>query len=409
MENVLDLSRVLKINENCTWKKFDEKNYLICIDDGDRNSKLYISKEVIELLDLIDGNNSLEEIKTIYNKNSKYKLTDDTILKIFQKNLSGYGIFENDDDSRIKVKNKYIWLKMTIFNRSIVKKVSRFLTPVFSEKIFYPVLLTSLFITIIPFLFADYSNVYNAVDGNLFVNFIIINLLTLVFHEFGHSAACEKYGADSGKIGFGLYIMSPVFFSDVSDAWRLRRKERLIVDLGGIYLQLIITALLSIYFIINNDVKILSLISLILIGILFNLNPFLRFDGYWALSDCTNITNLRERATKASVKFYAWCIGRNKSFSPTKKEIFLILYGNFSLLIVINFALFMVVRQHNSIIYFPKNLYLFVHEIITKFPSDFNWYKKNIVTLMPFFAFYIIFIISFYQGLKKYLKKRYAI
>lgn len=409
MDGVINVSIVPKINENCSWKKFDERNYLICIDDGDKNSKLFISKEVIEILNLIDGNNSLEDVKRIYNENSKYKLTDEAILKIFQKNLSGYGIFKDDDESRIKIKDKYIWLKMTIFSESVVKKISRLLTPAFNEKIFYPILLICFLITVLPLFFVDFSKVYHSIDGNLFVNFVLINLLTLVIHEFGHSAACERFGANSGKIGFGLYIMSPVFFSDVSDAWRLRRKERLIVDLGGIYVQLIITCLLSLFFLITHDLRILSLTSLILIGIAFNLNPFLRFDGYWALSDYTNITNLRERATKASVKFYSWFVGRNKNFHPNKKDIFLILYGNFSMLVVINFILFMIIKQHNSIIYFPKNLYLFINKIITELPSDFDWYKKNIVALSPLSAFYIMFSISIYQGFKKYLKKRYGI
>lgn len=409
MEGVIDIAVVPKIKDTCSWQKFDERNYIICIDDGDKNSKLYISKEVIELLDLVDGNNSLEDIKAIYNEKAKYKLTDETITQIFNKKLSGYGIFDVDDDRKIQVKNKYIWLKMTLFNGSIVKKISRLMTPVFNERFFYPVLFTSFIATIIPFFFVDFSHIYNTVDTNLFVNFIIINLLTLVVHEFGHSAACEKFGANSGSIGFGLYIMSPVFFSDVSDAWRLRRKERLIVDLGGIYVQLIITAFLSIYFFATGNVTVIALISLIFLGVIFNLNPFLRFDGYWALCDYTNMTNLRERATKASVKFYGWVIGRNKNFHPTKKEIFLIAYGNFSMLVIINFLLIMVINQHDSILYFPKNLYVFISEIITKTPSDFSWYKKHIIALLPLMAFYIMFGISIYQGLKKYLKKRYGI
>jgi putative peptide zinc metalloprotease protein len=407
MEAIIDSSRVLIINKNCSWKKFDKKNYLICIDDGEKNSKLIISKEVVQLLSLIDGTNTLENVNTIYNEKSQHKLSNETIVKIFQENLNGYGIFEDDNDLRIKVKNKYIWLKITIFNKSIVKGISRYLAPAFGEKVFYPLLFLSIFITIIPFFYTGIINVYNSVDGDLFVNFIIINLLTLVFHEFGHSSACVRFGGDAGKIGFGFYIMSPVLFADVSDAWRLHKKERLIVDLGGVYMQLIITAMFSIYFLMTNDIRIVSLNTLILIGILFNLNPFLRFDGYWALCDYTNVTNLRDRAAKASGKFYGWLVGLNKNFHPTKKDIFFILYNNFSMLLIINLILFMVIKQNNSFIYFPKNLYLFIHEIVIKLPSDFNWYKKNIVALLPFATLYIILGISLYTGLQQHLKKRY--
>ncbi|GAA4757670.1 MULTISPECIES: hypothetical protein [Flavobacterium] len=407
METTIDLSRVLRINDNCSWKKFDEKNHIICIDD-EIKSKLYLTNEVIEILKLVNGKNSIEDIKNIYNENSSYKLSNQTILRIFQEKLFGYGIFDGDDVSRIETKNKYIWFKITIFNKNIVKRVSKLFTPAFDKTFFYPILFLSTLITISPFFYVSFSKVYHAVDGDLFVNFIIINLLTLIFHEFGHSAACQKYGGEGGSIGFGFYILSPVFFSDVTDAWRLHRKERLIVDLGGVYMQLIITAFFSILFFVYHDIRIVSLISLILIGVVFNLNPFLRYDGYWALSDLMNITNLRERSSRITGKFYGWIVGINKNFNPSKRDVMLIVYGNISILFILYILFYMVIKQHNSIIYFPKNLYYFVCGILINQPTEFNWYKKNIVALFPFAVFYAIIIISFYKNFKDHFNKRYG-
>ncbi|WP_428224799.1 hypothetical protein [Flavobacterium sp.] len=407
MENSIELSNVLKINRNCSWKKFDEKNHLICIDD-EKKSKLYLTNEVVDLLKLVNGKNTIEEIKTIYNLNSKYELSNQTILKIFQEKLFGFGIFEGDTINRIETKDKYIWLKITLFNKTLVKKIASIFTPAFKKNIFYPILLTCAIITILPFFFVNFTKVYHAVNGDLFVNFIIINILTLVLHEFGHSAACQKFGGEGGSIGLGLYILSPVFFSDVTDAWRLHRKERLIVDLAGIYMQLIITAIFSLTYFFNHDIRIISLISLILFGILFNLNPFLRYDGYWALSDLMNLTNLKERSAKITGKFYGWIVGINKNFSPSKKEIILIFYGNISILFVAYIFFYMVVKQHNSLLNFPKNIFAFTTEILTNTPKDFNWYKKNIVSLFPFAAFYTVILISFYKNLKDYYKKHYG-
>ena len=89
-------------------------------------------------------------------------------------------------------------------------------------------------------------------------------------------------------------------------------------------MQLIITAFFSILFFVYHDIRIVSLISLILIGVVFNLNPFLRYDGYWALSDLMNITNLRERSSRITGKFYGWIVGINKNFNHSKRDVMLI-------------------------------------------------------------------------------------
>lgn len=398
----IDLEYIPKINSNCSWQKFDNSNYLICIDDGNKNSKLFISSEVIKMLELIDGRKNISEIKNTYNTENRKNMSDELILTIFNKKLSGFGIFENDKDHKIEVKNKYIWFKIALFNDNLVRQVCKYFLFLFAPKVFKTIFILSVLLTFIPFLFIDLNTIYRSIDGSLFTNFVIINILSVIFHEFGHAAACEKFGAKSGKIGFGFYILSPVFFSDVSDAWRLKREERIMVDLGGIYVQLIVTALLNIAFLFVGDLRIFALTSLISVGILFNLNPFLKYDGYWALGDFINIPNLKEKAMNATGRFYGWIVRINKNWRPTKTDFFLVVYGSISLWAVLLFVIYMVVLQHNSIIYFPKNFFDFILEIIQKTPSSFEWYKSNIITFLPIAAFYIILFRSLISKIKKY-------
>ena len=40
-------------------------------------------------------------------------------------------------------------------------------------------------------------------------------------------------------MGVGLYLFRPVFYTDLSNAWKLNRKKRIVTDLGGIYFQVI--------------------------------------------------------------------------------------------------------------------------------------------------------------------------
>src|SRR5919106_871738 len=64
-------------------------------------------------------------------------------------------------------------------------------------------------------------------------------VLATAFHESGHATACRYGGARPGVIGGGIYVAWPVFYTDVTDAYRLPRSGRLRTDLGGVYFNAI--------------------------------------------------------------------------------------------------------------------------------------------------------------------------
>src|SRR3954471_13244510 len=63
------------------------------------------------------------------------------------------------------------------------------------------------------------------------------------FHELGHAAACRYGGGTPGGMGMGLYMVWPAFYTDVTDAYRLPRRDRLRVDLGGLYFNAVVAVL----------------------------------------------------------------------------------------------------------------------------------------------------------------------
>ncbi len=87
-------------------------------------------------------------------------------------------------------------------------------------------------------------------------------------------------------------MIYPAFYSDVTDAWRLRRWQRVIVDLSGMYFQLVIGAAYAIAWQCSGWRPFRMAIYGILASGLINLNPILRFDGYWVLCDLLGVTNL---------------------------------------------------------------------------------------------------------------------
>jgi putative peptide zinc metalloprotease protein len=120
-------------------------------------------------------------------------------------------------------------------------------------------------------------------------------ILSAGFHEFGHAAACTYGGARPGKIGGGLYLVWPAFYTDVTDAYRLNRRGRLRTDLAGVYFNLIFAlATLGLYAVTGYE-PLLVLIPIQHLEILHQLLPFLRMDGYYILADLTGVPDLFNR------------------------------------------------------------------------------------------------------------------
>jgi putative peptide zinc metalloprotease protein len=117
-------------------------------------------------------------------------------------------------------------------------------------------------------------------------------------HELGHAAAARRYGARHGALGFGLYLVFPVLYMELDDAWKLPRGRRAVVDLGGLYLQLLFgLALVALGRVWAPAAAVApGAMLLIAMALLTNLNPLFRFDGYWLASDLLGLPNLRQKA-----------------------------------------------------------------------------------------------------------------
>lgn len=77
----------------------------------------------------------------------------------------------------------------------------------------------------------------NKVNVYLVVGLFAFMLGSSFFHELGHASACKFFGVRHGGIGFGLYLNFPVLYTDVTEVWKLKRGERCVVNLAGVYFQ----------------------------------------------------------------------------------------------------------------------------------------------------------------------------
>ncbi|HEU0042490.1 MAG TPA: MinD/ParA family protein, partial [Jiangellaceae bacterium] len=116
-----------------------------------------------------------------------------------------------------------------------------------------------------------------------------------IVHELGHAAACHYGGAPPGRIGFGVYILFPAFYTDVTDSYRLGRAGRVRTDLGGLYFNVWwVLGLGGTYLITGNGLFLLAVV-LVHLEMAQQLLPAVRFDGYWVLSDLAGVPDLFAR------------------------------------------------------------------------------------------------------------------
>jgi hypothetical protein len=116
-----------------------------------------------------------------------------------------------------------------------------------------------------------------------------------LIHETGHLTACARHKAEHGGIGLGLYLIFPAFYADVTNTWRLPRRARVAVDLGGLYFQALFLVVIGIFAVRTHNMAFYQLNFFTLVIMVFTLNPALKFDGYWLLVDASGIHNLYPR------------------------------------------------------------------------------------------------------------------
>lgn len=123
-----------------------------------------------------------------------------------------------------------------------------------------------------------------------------------ILHELGHAYAATRYGCRVPTMGVSFLVMMPVLYTDTTSAWRLKsRKQRLAIDVAGIATELMIASIATMLWVILPDGLLRSVAFILattswIMSLAVNLNPFMRFDGYYVLADLLNVPNLQPRA-----------------------------------------------------------------------------------------------------------------
>ncbi len=134
----------------------------------------------------------------------------------------------------------------------------------------------------------------------------LLYLMTLTgvkaLHELGHAYTATRFKCRVPTIGVAFLVMAPMLYSDVTDSWKLRdRRQRIAIGVAGVAVELILASFAIFLWAFLPDGIARSIAFLVattswITSIAINLNPFMRFDGYFLLSDYLGVANLQTRA-----------------------------------------------------------------------------------------------------------------
>ena len=140
--------------------------------------------------------------------------------------------------------------------------------------------------------------------------------ITKVLHEFGHGLSCKHFGGECHEMGVMLLVLTPCLYCDVSDSWLLPSKwRRAAIGAAGMYVELVLASLATfIWWFTEPGLLHYTGLNIMFVcsvsTILFNINPLLRYDGYYILSDLIEIPNLRQKADQLlHRKLGQWLLG----------------------------------------------------------------------------------------------------
>lgn len=316
-----------------------------------------VSQGIIELVEVLQQHETESEAITFYCEKKKGKYTPEQVKGIIDKFV--IPLFTP------KISKRSFLYEKELFSAQAIDKFSYAFRFLFYHWYMLAVLIIALILDICFFVHTpDLLLFNNKVNIYMIIGLFAFILGSSFFHELGHASACKYFGIQHGGIGFGLYLNFPVLYTDVTEVWKLKRGQRCVVNLAGVYFQSYWLILLLVAFFVTGNDMLRYLILIMNLGFAMTLNPFFKFDGYWIASDLLGVPNLRQR----SLELFSYMWNRLKK-RPIKQLPYLLQirrlerYGLLVYSVVVNFFMGY---------YFLYIIPTFLYRFVQTFPDAVN-------------------------------------
>jgi putative peptide zinc metalloprotease protein len=253
---------------------------------GKNGSYLRLSASAYQLLQCLSSGISVDELAEMLSQQQGRRVLPSEVEAASRKLLERIAEIEG----KAKGLPLGFWLRIPCLPKAVVSRIARHLSVAFHSAVVLCLLSGIAVMTLL--VFQERNGLSFSFHPSVFWPAYVLFLLSLLVHEFGHASACARYRVKPSDIGITIYLIYPAFYSNVSAAWQLKRRQRVIVDLGGIFFQLSIGAVFVAVYLVSEWEPLRVAFLMILSSCLFTLNPVLKFDGYWIVADALGVTNL---------------------------------------------------------------------------------------------------------------------
>ncbi len=247
------------------------------------------------LLECVDGQRDVDALATAMSERMGRRVDGEHVVRLAEK-LSAQGLLAGTEHLAPPRSNPLLALrwKVLVTDPVLTRRLTAPFTFLFRPWVMVPVVVAFLgvfwFVLIHKGVAAATAQAFHS-PGYLLLVFALA-IASAAFHEIGHASACRYGGAAPAGMGMGLYVVWPAFYTDVTEAYRLPRRDRLRTDLGGLYFNAIVAVVtLGVWLVWHVD-ALLLLVALQVLEMVKQLSPVIRADGYHILADATGVPDL---------------------------------------------------------------------------------------------------------------------
>ena len=132
--------------------------------------------------------------------------------------------------------------------------------------------------------------------------FALALIVSKTLHEMGHALVATRLGVRVAHMGVAMVVLWPMLYTDTGESWRLRsNRQRLAISVAGVATEIGLAGLATLAWALLGDGWLRQCMLYLattgwILSLVLNVSPFMRFDGYFILSDLLSFPNLHERA-----------------------------------------------------------------------------------------------------------------